>query len=920
MGETERKPLSLEFFKERGFIRKKCPVCGEYFWTLDPNRELCGEAPCEPYSFIGKGLPRKFSMDEGREAFLSFMESRGHTRVHRYPVLAKWRDDLFLTSASIVDFQPYVTAGLIPPPANPLTISQPCIRLKDMDKVGPTMGRHLTIFEMMAHHAFNTPKQEIYWMNRTVELFHEYATEVLGVKDEEITYKEGFWEGGGNAGPDVEPMIAGLEVATLVFMNLKETPSGYVEMENRIVDTGYGLERIVWLSQGTPSAFEVVYEGLVDVFLDRLGVRKPDQDLLESYSKLSSLMIGIEKGLKREEIRKKIARKLDMNVLDLEKEVSGLEKVFAVLDHTKAITFMLADGAVPSNVQEGYLCRLLIRRSLRILSSLEANVPLSELVALQIDHWGRSFPELKEARERILEIVDLEEDRYHKTIEKGISLISRMAKRLKKEKKGEISTDTLIELYDSHGIPPEIVSRVAADFGVSVRIPENFYEMVAARHESAQPKPPEISPYVDKVDAYPKTEFLYYEDPYQLEFKAKVLGVIDDAVILDKTAFYPEGGGQPSDIGYLTLDGERYEVIFVEKVKDRILHHVRGSDINALKPGAVVTGAIQKERRLSLMRHHTATHVILASAKMVLGDHVWQWGAQKGEEESRLDISHYKSISKEELRRIEQIANDAVMKNMEVRTFWLPRHEAERKYGFVIYQGGLVPGTTIRIVEIDDFNVQACGGTHVQRTGEIGPIKIWRSKRIQDGVVRLEFSAGSSAVKRLLYYYDELRELSEIFAKPPDRVVEAVKGVLNEVKTLRKELEAERSARLRGDLEKAISSAEEVKEVKLAWVSTRITDQDTIVKALDEVVKTKKDCIVLVVSSGDERLLSLMAGDKAVDIGVHAGNILRRVVKELGGGGGGSPKLGRGSVPPALSPKEVAEKIMKAVREALGAG
>ncbi|RLG44975.1 MAG: alanine--tRNA ligase, partial [Thermoproteota archaeon] len=230
MGGIPRKPLSLEFFEERGFVRKRCPICGEYFWTLDPDRELCGEAPCEPYSFIGKGLTKKFSVDEGREAFLSFMESRGHTRVSRYPVLAKWRDDLFLTSASIVDFQPYVTAGLIPPPANPLTISQPCIRLKDIDKVGPTMGRHLTIFEMMAHHAFNTPREEIYWMDRTVELFHEYATEVLGVKDEEITYKEGFWEGGGNAGPDVEPMIAGLEVATLVFMNLKETPQGYVEM------------------------------------------------------------------------------------------------------------------------------------------------------------------------------------------------------------------------------------------------------------------------------------------------------------------------------------------------------------------------------------------------------------------------------------------------------------------------------------------------------------------------------------------------------------------------------------------------------------------------------------------------------------------------------------------------------------------
>ncbi len=920
MGENCRKPLSLEFFKERGFLRKKCPACGEYFWTLDPNRELCGEAPCEPYSFVGKGLAKKFSMDEAREAFLSFMESRGHTRVSRYPVLARWRDDLFLTSASIVDFQPYVTAGLIPPPANPLTISQPCIRLKDMDKVGPTMGRHLTIFEMMAHHAFNTPGHEVYWMDRTVELFHEYATQVLGVRDEDIVYKEGFWEGGGNAGPDVEPMIAGLEVATLVFMNLKQTPEGYVEMENRIVDTGYGLERIVWLSQGTPSAFEAVYEGLVDVFLNRLGVRKPDKEFLESYSKLSSIMIGIERGLKREEIRKELARSLNMDPFELEREISGLEKVFSVLDHTKAISFILADGAVPSNVQEGYLIRLLIRRSLRTLSSLRAEVPLSDLVVLQIDYWGRSFPELKEARDRIIEIVDLEEDRYHKTIEKGISLISRTVKRLKKEKKGEISVDTLIELYDSHGIPPEIVSKVASDLGASVEVPENFYEMVAARHESAQPKPPEISPFVDEVDAYPETEYLYYEDPYCLEFEAKVLGVIDDAVILDKTAFYPEGGGQPSDIGLLISDGVGFEVTFVEKVKDRILHHIRGPNIESLKPGTMVKGTIQRERRLSLMRHHTATHVILASAKKVLGDHIWQWGAQKGKEESRLDISHYKSVSRQELRKIEEIANEAVMKNMEVRCFWLPRHEAERKYGFVIYQGGLVPGTSIRIVEIDDFNVQACGGTHVRRTGEIGPIKIWRAKRIQDGVVRLEFSAGSSAVKRLLSYYDELKELSEMFAKPPDQVVDAVKDLMNEVKTLRKKLEAERSARLRVDIERALLSAEEARGLKFVHVFTEISDQDPIIRTLDDVVNKRKESVVLVVTSGDQRLLFLMSGDEAINLGLHAGNILKEVVKELGGGGGGSPKLGRGSIPPTVKPEEVAEKIMRKAREALDEG
>ena len=238
---------ALEYFKENGFTRKHCEKCGSYFWARDGERATCGDAPCEIYSFIGSPIFKERSPDEVREAFLSFFEQRSHTRLSRYPVVARWRDDIYLTIASIADFQPFVTSGKVPPPANPLVISQPCIRLEDLESIGKS-GRHLTAFEMMGHHAFNKRGvEEIYWKNETVRYCDEFLQQV-GVATESVTYKEAPWMGGGNAGPCLEVISGGLELATLVFMDLERSPRGdihlggqpYHKMDTYIVDTGYG--------------------------------------------------------------------------------------------------------------------------------------------------------------------------------------------------------------------------------------------------------------------------------------------------------------------------------------------------------------------------------------------------------------------------------------------------------------------------------------------------------------------------------------------------------------------------------------------------------------------------------------------------------------------------------------------------------
>jgi len=519
----------VPFFDECGYVRKFCPKCKEYFWTQNPGQETCGEATpegCASYTFIGDPpTKRSYSLSEMRETFLSFFEERGHKRLSPYPIVARWRDDLYFTHASIIDFQPYVTNGIIPPPANPLVISQPCIRLVDIDNVGPTFGRHLTIFEMGGHHAFNYPGKEVYWKDQTVRYHHELVTEVLGVPSEEVIYKEGVWSGGGNAGPDLESIVRGLEVATLVFMKFKVINGDLVELPIRTVDTGYGIERYTWLSQGSSNCFQVIYEGVLNKIFEMAGV-DVDEDLLARVAQHSGVL-SLEKVADKLSARKIVAEVVGMSPEKLDKLLFPVENAFAVADHTKCLTFILAEGVVPSNVREGYLARLLLRRTYRLLRALGIEEKLLDIVDLQIDHWSKDFPHLRETRDQILEILSIERDKYQETLKRGSSLVKRVAKELKSKGKHLIPTETLIELYDSHGLPPEFVQEIAQKESVKVKVPEKFYMTVAERHVQApRTEEAEVSKKMEaEVEGLPETRTLYYENPYLKEFEAKVLRV-----------------------------------------------------------------------------------------------------------------------------------------------------------------------------------------------------------------------------------------------------------------------------------------------------------------------------------------------------------------------------------------------------------
>ncbi|MEM3703059.1 MAG: alanine--tRNA ligase, partial [Candidatus Bathyarchaeia archaeon] len=657
---------TLPFFKELGYVRKLCPKCGTYFWTLNPEQETCGEARpdgCAFYNFIGNSPSRRsYTLREMREVFLSFFEKRGHTRIKPYPVVARWRDDIYLTHASIIDFQPYVTEGIAPPPANPLVIAQPCIRLVDIANTGPTFGKYATIFEMGGEHAFNYPDKEVYWKDQTVRYHDEFIKE-LGIKPEEVTYKEEIWSGGGNAGPCLECIVRGLEVATLVFMEYKVVGNEFIKLPIRTVDVGYGIDRYTWLSQGSVSAFHAIYGDLLDEIFKMAGL-SVDKDLLAKVAKFSGV-ISLDKSAGMLEARRKIAERIGVDASLLNEILLPIENVFAVADHTKCLTFILSEGVVPSNIQEGYLARLLFRRIYRLLRMLGIPEKLYDIVDMQINYWSVDFPQLREMRNEIMEILSVEEEKFREAITRGERLVRRVAGELKSRGVQKVPVETLTELYDSHGVPPEIVKEIAENEGLEAPVPENFYALIAERHLQMQKGMEEAKReelLESKVAGIPETEALFYKDPYMREFEANVLRVIDDEyVVLDRTCFYPEGGGQPADNGWLSFNGGVVSVVDVKKVGRVIVHKISGGSVP--KEGDIVKGVIDWDGRYALMKSHTATHVVGGAARRVLGQHVWQFGTQKGVESSRLDISHYRRLTLEEVQKIETLANEAVFKN-----------------------------------------------------------------------------------------------------------------------------------------------------------------------------------------------------------------------------------------------------------------
>lgn len=918
----------IKYFDENGFIQKECSKCGNIYWTRDPERITCGDAPCDHYKFIGKPIFKNpMTLAKMREHYLNFFEECGHTRIRRYPVVARWRDDIYLTIASIADFQPYVTSGLVPPPANPLTISQPCIRLNDLDSVGRT-GRHLTTFEMMAHHVFNGKDKLIYWKDKTIELCDRLLSE-LGADTKDVTYIKNPWAGGGNAGASVEVMVGGLELATLVFMNLKESKNGSIEvkgkmyekMDNYIVDTGYGLERFAWASQGTPTIYDAVFPNVVKELTNLAGIdhelNDPKYAQILSNNAMFAGLMDVSGSANLMELRRQVADSIGMDVEELSRIMDPIEKIYAIADHTRCLTFMLGDGIIPSNVKAGYLARLVIRRTIRMLSDLGISVPLSEIVALHIENMPE-YPEFEENFKVTEEILELEEEKYRQTIERGRKIIQKSAVRYK-EKGEKLPLAELMEIYDSHGIPPEIAKEAAKEVGVEVDFPDNFYSLVADMHSEAGEKEPAAGfKYLEKIERLPQTKRFYYDEPERMEFEAVVLDAFDDYVVLDNTYFYPEGGGQEADHGMVMAGTFVYDVIDVQMYNNVVVHKLDVSEKELLiNRGGMVICQVDKKRRMAHSRHHTATHIINDVARKVLGNHIWQAGAQKTETRARLDISHYKHITQEELNEIEMLANKKVMENKKVNFETLERTDAEQKYGFCLYQGGIPPGKTLRIVKVGS-DIEACGGTHCPSTGVIGPIKILKTERIQDGVERLEYAVGEAAVAAIQEMESLLRDSAGTLSIQPDILPQTVGRFFEEWKELQKENDKLKEEVAGARMVRMLREAENVNGFSVVVSITKGENIDTMRMAAVEILKTD-NAVAILLSENDGVKAVAACGKAAVATGLKAGDLVKLMSQAVGGGGGGRPDLAMGGGPNAGGIRQAKEEALAKIKQILNA-
>ena len=907
----------VEIFRAQGFQRRRCPTCESWHWSLG-DHATCGETPCKEYDFLGASpMKRPLTLRAMREEFLSFLEGQGHTRVKRYPIVARWRDDVFFTQASIYPFQPYVIDGVVDPPANPLAISQPCVRFNDIDNVGKT-GQHFTQFEMLAHHAFNRKGKPIYWTDRTTELCHEFFTQRLGVDAKLLQYKESLWAGGGNSGPCLEVILGGAEVATLVFMQYKDTNGNKIPMDTTVVDTGYGLERLTWVSQGATSAYEAVFGDMLTYLKRATGLMKVDDRVLREYSRVAGAS-NVESFADIRAIRAQTANRLGISVDELMKIMGPLENAYAVLDHARALMFVLADGVVPSNSREGYFARLLVRRGMRAFRALELDMTLSDLVTLLAQQYMEDFPEVFANRTDILRLLDVEQRRYKETLTKGKEVVRRLESELRAQNAATIDADRLVELYDSHGLTPEVVKEFAE---LPIDVPDDFFKRVAARHERAEER-------AAKAHVWPGTpppsKIRVHEDTNKARFLAKVVAVENNAVVLDQTYFYPEGGGQEADRG--TIKG--YDVVDVQQVGDSVLHFLKVRP-DTLAVGKRVKCVIDWDRRQKLRRHHTATHIVLGAARKVLGNHVWQTGAHKAADLARLDITHFDGLTDEEVRRIEKLANDIVLSDARVTTKFMARDAAERKHGFRLYQGGSVPGARLRVVEIPKWDIEACGGTHCARTSETGLVKILRTSRIQDGVVRLEYVAGTEALAFVQKQSEAVDAIRGKLGVPSEQVVEAVGRLQEDVKELRKRAEAVERGSIRAALEERAAS-EVVKQVHLGdrAVDIRVSpaagarvwhailspgSPEDLRRLAIPIVKEPGNVVVIAARNSSASILVA----RSPDVGVDCLAIAREAASLLGGGAGGAADFAQGGGTKVEGVDAAFGAAIAAVRDSLG--
>ena len=842
------------------------------------------------------------SLNDLRESFLSFFESKGHLRLPGFSLVPNNDKSLLLINSGMAPMKKYFT-GEEEPPRNRVCTCQKCIRTPDLERVGHT-ARHGTYFEMLGNFSFGD-----YFKEEAIPWAWEFLTEALeipsdllwpsiyeedeeafaiwkdkiGVPEEHIVRlgkADNFWEHGqgpcgpcseiyfdrgikyGCGSPDCKPGCdcdRFMEIWNNVFSQFNNDGNGnYTELAQKNIDTGMGLERLACVMQGVDNLFEVD------------TVRR----ILDTVCSISGKTYGADKS----------------------DDIS----IRVITDHVRSATFMISDGVIPSNEGRGYVLRRIIRRACRHGKLLGiSGMFLKGLCEIVIDQNKDAYPNVSEKSEYILKVIVLEEERFNSTIDAGLGILSTVIADAKAGGKDMISGADAFKLYDTFGFPIDLTREIAEESGLGIDEAE-FTALMNEQKTRARAARGNISGWSDSskslLENLPETSFLGYESD---SCEAKVLAIITDeesadeinegefSLILDSTVFYGEGGGQVGDSGVITASGASVTVLDTKKTNGIYIHECR-LDSGSLKVGDKVTATIDTDRRNAIRRNHSSAHLLQAALRAVLGTHVEQAGSYVDENRVRFDFTHLAAMTAEEIASVEALVNAAILKAEGCETVVTTPDEAKKMGAMALF--GEKYGKTVRVVKIGSSSTELCGGTHVANTGAIGLFKIISESSVAAGVRRIEGTTGLG-VLTLLGERDALivETARELKSQNASAIAKKAASLQAELKEMRRELDSANSKLSEIKTESLLSSIKTVGAFKL--LTARVDMRPDAARGLCDTVKSKHTDAVAVFAAVCDGKLNFVAcaGPDAVKAGAHAGNILRDISAICGGKGGGRP-------------------------------
>lgn len=868
----------------------------------------------------------RFSINNIRKEYLNFFKSKGHLTEQSFSLIPKNDKSLLLIGAGMAPLKKYFTGAEIPP-AKRMATCQKCVRTGDVENVGLT-ARHLTFFEMLGNFSFGD-----YFKNEAIVWAWELLTDVLkidkdrlwvtvyleddeaeniwhtkvGIPMEKIVRlgkDDNFWElEVGPSGPcseiyydtgedrgcgstDCKPGCdcnRFIEIWNLVFTQFDKDEEGvYHPLPNPNIDTGMGLERVACVLQDKPTVFDV----------------EPLVFIVNKVSEICKIPYG----------------------QNLESDVA----MKVICDHSRAATFMIGDGVIPSNEGRGYVLRRLIRRAIRKGKSLGINGEfLTKTAKVVIDNWKEVYPELGEKEKYILKVLSLEEERFKITIDQGLELLMKEIQKLKETNKKELDGNVAFKLYDTYGFPSELTEEILKENGFSLNKEQFNAEFEEHRQMAREARKTTGASGWKDNDFTLDTDKTIFTGYNKLEDISEVIAIVvgseqvntinegqSGIIVLDKTPFYAEGGGQTGDSGEFTADEMLAKVTDTHKFNNGIYLHDTNLVKGSISVGDTITAKVNDDQRKNTAKNHTCTHILHKVLREILGDHVNQAGSYVSEDRLRFDYTHFEALDKKTLKEIEKRVNEAILSDYTVKTDILSMEEAKKSGAVALFDEKYEE--MVRVVSVGDFSKELCGGTHIDQTAKIGMFKIISEGSIASGIRRIEAITGRAAIDYMQELDNLTDELSISMKTTKDELLSKANLLKKEAKEKDKEIQRLNNEILKSNINEILDKYEEINGIKLFAIEFKGKDANTLREIADKIRDKNESCAIILASDLGDKVLFVSAVTKDLAKGgIHAGNMVKEAAVIAGGGGGGRPDFAQAG---GKNPEKIDEAI-NAVRK-----